>query len=172
LRRWKRNLKQNLEELSPGFSLLLLKDSPFKCPCRYLQVAGNPLKLDGNIDILARRRCSDGKVRLSVWELKKPKTFAKAIDQVYIYAIGLIKLLRSSSGQKWFKIFGFNGPIPKRLEIEAVVLVSADQQKKMESTFNLFRESNPFSLNGDTIKFSAAYYNENTYFIDSFKELI
>jgi hypothetical protein len=167
-----KNSKTKFGGAFSGIQPVTIEGFPFQMPLPISASSGKPLSTDGNIDILARRRCSDGKVRLSVWELKKPKTFAKAIDQVYIYTIGLIQLLRSSSGQRWFKIFGFNGPIPKKLEIEAVVLVSSDQLKKMESTFNAFRKSTPLNFNGDTIKFSAAYYNENNYFIESFNELI
>jgi len=167
-----KNSKTKFGGAFSGIQPVTIEGFPFQMPLPISASSGKPFSTDGSIDILARRRCSDGKVRLSVWELKKPKTFAKAIDQVYIYTIGLIQLLRSSSGQRWFKIFGFTGSIPKNLEIEAVVVVTRDKKKKMESTLDSFRKSNPLSFNGDKIKFSAAYYNENNYFIESFNELI
>lgn len=152
-----------------GIQPVTIEGFPFQMPLPISASRGKPVKKDGRIDILARRRCKDGKVRLSVWELKKPKTFAKALDQVCIYTAALIQLLRSESGPKWYKIFGFKSRLPKKLEIEAVVAVTFDQKNKLYSKIKNF-DKRILQLGNDTIRLSAAYYDENTLFIKSFEE--
>lgn len=147
-----------------------IESFPFQMPLPISASSGKPAYSDGKIDILARRRCSDGKVRISVWELKKPRTFAKALDQVYIYSVCLSHLLRSSAGKRWYKIFGFNRPLPEKLEIEAVVVVTSDQKEKLHSQVQNFIRKNPIQIGNDLIKLSAAYYNEKTFFVESFEE--
>lgn len=65
----------------------------------------------GGIDILARVRHKDNKVRLSVIELKddnhKKEPMTVVIQQAISYAIFLAKLLDSPCGDQWWKIFGF-----------------------------------------------------------------
>ena len=72
----------------------------------------------GGIDILARVGTGLS-TRLCVMELKAKKNFApvSAIKQALVYATFIRELLRSKSGDKWWKIFGFNRNIPKELEL-------------------------------------------------------
>jgi hypothetical protein len=42
---------------------------------------------------------------------------AKAILQGLAYATFITELLRSESGQEWWKIFGFSGKLPEQLEL-------------------------------------------------------
>ncbi len=155
-----------------GIQPVTIESFPFQMPLPISASSGKPVYSDGKIDILARRRCGDGKVRLSVWELKKPQTFSKALDQVYIYSVVLLQLLRSSSGNRWYKIFGFNRPLPAKLEIEAVVVITPEpkQKEKLHNQLPKFIANNPMQIDNDLIKLSAAYYNEETYFVESFEE--
>jgi hypothetical protein len=130
------------------------------CPLQFpVPFSANKGKVEpgpGHIDILARRKGKDNKVRLSVWELKKPKAYGKAAAQAYIYATQLLLILRSDKGNEWYKLFGFSGSIPKSLEIEAVVAITPDQEKRFDSEKEKFGKN---EINGD-VKLYAVYYKE------------
>ena len=131
---------------------------PLQFPVPFSANKGKAERGPGHIDILARRKGKDNKVRLSVWELKKPKAYGKAAAQAYIYALQLLYILRSERGNEWYKLFGFNRPVPKSLEIEAVVAITDDQRKHFD-----FADKGKFwknEINGDVIKLYAAYYEE------------
>lgn len=142
---------------------------------RPVTIAGCPLQLpvpisasgkeakegNGHIDILARHRGKDNKTRLSVWELKRPGAYGHAASQAYIYAFTLLQILRdSSNGKRWYSLFGYKGPIPKRLEIEAVVAITSDQERKFNEEKAEIEKNSPFEIAGDSIKLYAAYYEE------------
>ena len=146
---------------------VLLAGCPFQFP---LPISGNkgepkigkgnkPGK--GNIDILARRGTGKG-TRISIWELKKPNSRDHAIEQAYIYAVTLIKMLRSpQSGAIWYNnIIGFKGNIPNSLTIESVVAVSIDKRNHtaFESKMRNFKEANSLTVGNDNIKLCVAYY--------------
>jgi hypothetical protein len=77
----------------------------------------------GGIDILSRIGKSNT-TKLCIMELKDenvPKeTPAKVILQSLAYATFIRELLRSDSGQEWWKIFGFGGKLPRHLELYVV----------------------------------------------------
>lgn len=79
----------------------------------------------GGIDILCRIGTGGG-VKLCVMEVKDEHSPAeppgKAVKQGLAYAVFLRELLRSSSGSKWWEIFGFkkSEELPKKLEIYVV----------------------------------------------------
>jgi hypothetical protein len=77
----------------------------------------------GGIDILSRIGKSNT-TKLCIMELKDenvPKEPpAKVILQSLAYATFIRELLRSESGQQWWKIFGFGGKLPKQLELYVV----------------------------------------------------
>lgn len=133
------------------------------CPLQFpVPFSSNKGKVEpgpGHIDILARRKGKDNKVRLSVWELKKPKAYGKAAAQAYIYALQLLYILRSERGNEWYKLFGFNRPVPKSLEIEAVVAITDDQRNHFDSDKKKFWKN---EINGDIIKLYAVYYREES----------
>ena len=88
----------------------------------------------GGIDILSR--IGTGKTtKLCIMELKdenvKKEPPAKAIKQGLAYASFIRELLRSNSGQEWWKIFGFKGKLPKQIELYvACVMPSTDNNDK------------------------------------------
>jgi hypothetical protein len=134
----------------------------FQLPLPLSASSGSPKDSRGSIDILARRGSGRG-TRLSVWELKAPDKTASAIEQAYIYAVTLLKVLRSSSGEFWYRtVFGFNGKVPKRLTVEAVVAVSLstdERKEKFESAFEAFRTNVQLQVGDDSIKLLFAYYD-------------
>ena len=137
---------------------VLLHGCPFQCPVPIGASEGRPKQSPrANIDILAR---GAGR-RLAVWELKRPGITAHSLDQVYIYAVTLAKMLRSNHGDKWFRFFGFNGPVPKSLELDAVVAVTTDQQNAIKNRIERF--SSPLELEAEQtkIRLFAAYYDWN-----------
>ena len=85
----------------------------------------------GGIDILARVRHKNNSVHLSVMELKDENTSKeppqKAMEQAIAYSTFLARLLRSKSGNEWYKIFGFKGNIPKVLIIDATIVMPYDK---------------------------------------------
>ncbi len=131
---------------------------PLQFPVPFSANTGRPVAKTGHIDILARRKGKDNKVRLSVWELKKPKAYGKAAAQAYIYALQLLYILRSERENEWYKLFGFNRSVPKSLEIEAVVAITGDQRKRFDSEKEKFWKN---EINGDIIKLYAVYYRED-----------
>lgn len=79
----------------------------------------------GGIDILARVK-HGANTNLCVIELKKDALNSE--QQAHIirgqglgYAVFLRELLRSESGQEWYKIFGYSGNIPDKLTIDVCI---------------------------------------------------
>jgi hypothetical protein len=136
---------------------------PFQVPIPFAACEGRPKPTDrgGNIDILARRRGEDRRVRLSVWELKRPGVIEHAVYQSYIYAVTLRYMLRSSSGGEWFKLFGFRRPVPTSLDVESVVAVSESMHAAYERQVAELRADNKLMIDQDRIIVSVAYYDDN-----------
>jgi len=136
---------------------------PLQFPVPIAASSGQPKKSKGNIDILARHLGKHNKTRLSVWELKKPKTYGHAASQVYIYAFTLLQILRhTKNASSWYKLFGYRSPIPRPLEIEAVVAVTGDQEKIFNREKIKLKNNTSFNIGGDSIKLYAAYYIEGS----------
>jgi hypothetical protein len=139
-----------------------LGDCPLQFPVPFSEVKGRPVAKTGHIDILAHR-----KTRLSVWELKRPGAYKQAASQAYIYAVQLLRILRSDNGKEWYRVFGFNGAVPPSLEIEAVVAITPDQKKRFDSEKEKFGKN---EINGDVVKLYAVYYEELPGAIRLFKD--
>ena len=86
----------------------------------------------GGIDILARIG-SGYNTKLAVIELKDENTKSepphKAIRQAIAYATFLRELIRSESGEKWWKFFGFKEPVPEKLTIKAIIAMPYRNKK-------------------------------------------
>lgn len=150
-----------------GIKPITIEGFPLQMPLPISASSGRPVKGNGHIDTLARRRCKDGKVRLSVWEIKKPKALDKAVAEVYIYAVSIAYLLNSECGYLWCKLFGFK----KLPEIEAVIAITEDQGPKTIKEIAKLMESNQDKVQNISIKFSVAYYDAQTSKIKSLEEL-
>jgi len=148
----------------PGLQIqpvLIAGKFPLQVPVPISANTGKPKAGNGYIDILARRKAEDNKVRLSVWELKGPGEYKYAASQAYIYAYTILQILRQSKSKKeWYKLFGFESKIPSSLTVEAVVAITKDQQGKFLKEKNSLMKRVPFDLGRDSIKLFVAYYQE------------
>ena len=136
---------------------------PLQFPVPISANTGQPKSKKGNIDILARHLGKNNKTRLSVWELKKPETYRHAASQAYIYAFTLLQILRhTKNASSWYKLFGYRSPIPRPLEIEAVVAITSDQENKFNREKIELKKNTSFKIGGDSIKLYAAYYIEES----------
>jgi hypothetical protein len=158
-----------LSQIQP---VLLYGILPFQVPLPFSASTGIPQISDrgGNMDILARRKGKDGKVRLSVWELKRPGAIDHAVTQSCIYAAVLRHMLRSSSGSEWYKLFGFRRTLPTPLEIEAVVLLSESKREECAAQVEELRNNHEATLGGDKISLSVAFYDDKTLRLTQFEE--
>lgn len=137
---------------------ITIEGCPLQFPVLISASTGRPKKGKGNIDILARH---SGKI--SVWELKKPNTYNNAASQAYIYALTLLQVLRyTKNGPRWYKLFGYESPIPKPIEIEAVVAITNNQKEKFNKEKTELKKNTSFEIDGDSIKLYAAYYTEES----------
>lgn len=77
----------------------------------------------GGIDILTRVGKSGSSAKLCIIELKDENNSREpaieAIKQAAAYAVFIRELLRSESGSEWWKLFGFNKPLPGKLTLFA-----------------------------------------------------
>ncbi len=142
---------------------------PLQVPVPITASDGKPKAGKGNIDILSRRKGKDGKTRLCVWELKGPEAkYDRVASQAAIYALTFICILHHTDKEisnGWYKILGFKGKIPKKLEIEAVVAVDPKNKKNLEGEDGekqKLKEVGSLELNGDIVKLYAAYYTEKS----------
>ena len=93
----------------------------------------------GGIDILSRIGKSNT-TKLCIMELKDENTTQeppkKVILQGLAYATFIRELLRSESGQEWWKIFGFGGKLPRQLELYVVsVMPSRENTDENDRSF-------------------------------------
>ena len=100
----------------------------------------------GGIDILAR--IGRGKnTHLAIIELKdkyeKNEPPEKAICQAIAYATFIRKLLRSKSGKKWWRFFGFGGDIPKSLKLFAIIAMPNSKNANRDFVYTC----NPNAIN-------------------------
>ena len=141
--------------------VMIAKKFPLQIPLPISANTGIPKAGNGYIDILARRKAGDNKVRLSVWELKKPGEYKHAASQAYIYAYTLLHILRrSNSKNEWYRLFGFKSKIPKRLTVEAVVAITNDQREKFLKEKEGLVKNVPFIFGQDSLELYVAYYQE------------
>jgi hypothetical protein len=148
-----------------GIQPVMLGGFPFQFPVPISGNTGLPKLTNGNIDILARRGTGRG-TKISVWELKRPKTTAHAISQAYIYSVTLLKMLRTpESGDIWYRdIIGFGCKVPAKLTIESVVAVSivGDRNRNaFEEKLRDFKSENSLTIGNDTINLQIAHYKKD-----------
>jgi ribonuclease J len=153
-----------------GIKPVMLEGFPFQFPLPISGNTGVPKSGKGNIDILARRGTGKG-TKISIWELKRPNRTDHAIEQAYIYAVTLLKMLRApETGDIWYQdIIGFNSKIPKKMTVESVVAVSIANTKnrhKFEEKFKTFKKNNRLSIGNDTINLHIAHYKKDTLSIE------
>ena len=114
----------------------------------------------GGIDILARHGKGKG-VNLAVVELKdeclRSEPPEKAIRQAIAYATFLRFLLRKEEAGAigWWRLFGFNGPVPKKLGIKAVIAMPTGPH----SDTSFAKQRIAFENSEDFIELHFIYFN-------------
>ena len=103
---------------------------------------------NGHVDVLARA----GGPNLAVWELKRSGEGlgSNPQRQVLGYALTLLKMLRDGkSGERWYRLMGFQRALPKALTVRvAVVLGDLPKQKQEQVTSTL---KDYFKKNADSL---------------------
>lgn len=135
--------------------------TPFSAS-RKLAYAG---KNGGGIDILAR--VGNGPhTNLCVMEVKDEYSSneppQKALAQGLKYATFIRELLRSTSGEDWWKIFGFTGKMPKNLSIHVACVMPFDKNGESEKI-----AYDSLHLENDTFKLEYIYFKEENNIIKS-----
>jgi hypothetical protein len=112
----------------------------------------------GGIDILARAGRNSGDAKLCIIELKdenRPEEPAReVIKQAVAYAAFIRELLRSNAGADWWKIFGFNGNLPKKLTLLAVCAMPSNDLD--DYSF----DKTEIEVDGDIIRLQYLYFSE------------
>lgn len=163
IREMKRDDRAKFGSRLSGIQPVLLANCPFQCPLPIAASSGLPLDARGSIDILARRLTDHHRTILSVWEVKRPGVLASGPKQAYIYAVTLVLLLRSEHGHEWYKAFGFQGPIPDHVEVEAVTCVSGDRKG---DAVRQMRQLHPVELEVENAKICLAVASYDPKMID------
>lgn len=105
----------------------------------------------GGIDILAR--IGRGTTYLAIIELKdkyeKNEPPEKAVCQAIAYATFIRKLLRSKSGKKWWRFFGFGGDLPKSLKLFAIIAMPNSEKANKTFVYNCNHDIINLSLDGE-----------------------
>lgn len=115
----------------------------------------------GGIDILARTRHADNRIRLAIIELKdenNPREPQKdVLIQALSYATFVAHLLRSRSSDMWWKVFGFSGISHEPLVLDVVTLMpKGDSEEGVQAP--IFIEELNVTLQPSTLYYSL---NEN-----------
>lgn len=105
----------------------------------------------GGIDILAR--IGRGTTYLAIIELKdkyeKNEPPEKAVCQAIAYATFIRELLRSKSGKKWWRFFGFGGDLPKSLKLFAIIAMPNSEKANKTFVYNCNHDIINLSLDGE-----------------------
>lgn len=84
----------------------------------------------GGIDILTRVRTADKSINLCIMELKDENTKIEppkdALKQAIAYATFIRELLRSESGEEWWKLFGFRRKLSDKLVLLAACVMPSN----------------------------------------------
>jgi hypothetical protein len=111
----------------------------------------------GGIDILSRIGTGGG-TYLCIMEVKDENVAKeppeKAILQGLAYATFIRELLRSPSGDEWWKLFGFGGRIPSQFRL--YVACAMPTSRKIVTSFDI----EELEIDNDSIHLGALYFNE------------
>lgn len=118
----------------------------------------------GGIDILARIG-SGRNTHLAIIELKdkyeKNEPPEKAICQAIAYATFIRELLRSEFGEKWWRVFGFGGDVPKSLKLFAIIAMPNSKNANKNFVYNHDHNVINLSLDGNDELELGCIYLEN-----------
>lgn len=107
--------------------------TPLKASLKSISYSANK---GGGIDILAHIKHKNNSVRFCVMELKDEHNNAeppqKVMAQAVVYATFIAHLLRSESGNKWYKLLGFMGDVPVELIVDVSIVMPLPQTGQCE----------------------------------------
>lgn len=139
--------------------------TPIKASLSEIKYAGAK---GGGIDILARVRHKDNSIKLCVMELKDEYTNSepppKVMNQAIAYATFIANLLRSESGNNWYKLFGFKGNVPEILTIDVSIVMPYPIKGEPED----FNKERIKILENTFIELYSLYFKEKSKFIDGY----
>jgi len=111
----------------------------------------------GHIDILARVGRGKG-TNLCIMELKDENNSKEppgdVVKQALAYATFIRELLRSDCGKAWWRLFGFRGDLPEKLELYAACVMPISEFN--DTSFGGLA----LPVDGDTIKLHYLYFQE------------
>lgn len=161
---WLSELEKNKDKKLPYTKPVRIGGVRFPMPTplkasdpKYIKYSGPD---GGSIDIMARVGTGGPDTYLCIMELKdenvqneQPK---HVIRQAVVYTTFIRELLRSVSGSKWWRLFGFNGEIPKKLILYTVCLMPYNEE------FNDYSFGNTeLPIKGeDIVKLHYVYFTE------------
>lgn len=143
----------------------IAKDIRFQMPVPLSGNTGEPVFKRGNIDILCRFGVGRG-VKLAIVELKRNdrRSYKKAIVQSLIYSICMRYLLKDDRcGEKWWKILGFKGKVPKKLTISSVVMIPQELSglyEKEKYSLGFIGDQNKITIENDTIELNHIFFEQ------------
>jgi len=115
----------------------------------------------GGIDILARVGTGPN-TKLCIMEIKDENKHKddpmKAIEQGLAYAVFIRELLRSASGETWWKLFGFKLSVPKKLKLSVACVMPLNENKYNNDTSF---KGKSITIGEDTINIHYLYFGEN-----------
>jgi len=111
----------------------------------------------GGIDILSRIG-TGSTTNLCIMEVKDENVSkeppAKAILQGLAYATFIRELLRSESGDQWWKIFGFNRKLPEHIKLYVVCVMPSTQNDDISFS------NNTIEIDKDILHLNYLYFQE------------
>ncbi len=120
----------------------------------------------GGIDLLARIGTGGRATYLCIMELKdenkKSEPPLEALKQSLVYTTFIRELLRSESGLKWWRLFGFKQDIPKKINLYSVCAMPSNSLN--DKSF----EDKEIKIDNDIIKLNYIYFIEEDNIIKNF----
>ncbi len=158
---WLSELQKESEKILPNAKAITIENTRFPMPTPIKASKPKNIKYSGSkgggIDIFARVGRGPN-TYLCVFELKdenvKKEPPRQVIKQALAYTTFIRELLRSDSGDLWWKLFGFNGKMPKPLTLFTACLMPSSEYNDYS-----FKDME-LPIGDDIIKLHYVYFTE------------
>ena len=165
---WLTELSKKENKVLPYVKPVLIENVRFSMPTPISASNHKRIKYSGigggGIDLFARTGTGGRNTKLCIMELKDENTRKEppkdAVKQAVAYATFIRRLLRSTSGHKWWRLFGFNSEIPERLVLFAACVMPSSACNDYS-----FKDIE-FDIMGDLIRLQYVYFEESNNRID------
>ena len=159
---WLTELSKKENKVLPYVKPVLIENVRFSMPTPISASNHKRIKYSGigggGIDLFARTGTGGRNTKLCIMELKDENTRKEppkdAVKQAVAYATFIRRLLRSTSGHKWWRLFGFNSEIPERLVLFAACVMPSSACNDYS-----FKDME-FDIEGDLIRLQYVYFEE------------